>query len=115
MSRYFYRIFWNELVRAWPRYGAEHIDISASGHCRAPSWLGPDHPDTATSLNNLAIVLRDQEDLEGARALQERALAIREARLGPDHPSTVRSQQAPAGVVSRVRNQRRTTVTVLGL
>jgi hypothetical protein len=45
--------------------------------------LGLGHPDTSTSLNNLAIVLRDQGDLEGARALHERALAIREARLGP--------------------------------
>jgi tetratricopeptide (TPR) repeat protein len=53
--------------------------------------LGPDHPDTAQSLNNLANVLRDQGDLDGARTLHERALAIREARLGPDHPDTAQS------------------------
>jgi hypothetical protein len=29
--------------------------------------LGPDHPDTATSLNNLATLRRAQGDLAGAR------------------------------------------------
>src|ERR1700730_8165902 len=34
--------------------------------------LGPDHPDTATSLRFLAHVLRDQGDLAAARALYDR-------------------------------------------
>ena len=59
--------------------------------------LGADHPDTATSLSNLATVLADQGDLDGARALLERALAIREGRLGPDHPTTARSRGAACG------------------
>ena len=54
--------------------------------------LGPDHPDTANSLNNLATVLRAQGDLATARTLLERALAIRETRLGPDHPHTAQSR-----------------------
>ena len=37
--------------------------------------LGPEHPDTASSLNNLALLLKDLGDLEGARPLYERALA----------------------------------------
>jgi tetratricopeptide (TPR) repeat protein len=49
---------------------------------------GPDHPDTATSLNNLAGLRQDQGDLWGARKLYERALAIREKVLGPLHPGT---------------------------
>ena len=53
--------------------------------------LGPDHPDTALSLNNLALLLQDQGDLAGARALHERALAIREKALGPQHPDTAES------------------------
>jgi tetratricopeptide (TPR) repeat protein len=53
--------------------------------------LGPDHPATALSLNNLALLLQDQGDLAGARALHERALAIREKALGPDHPDTAES------------------------
>jgi Tfp pilus assembly protein PilF len=53
--------------------------------------LGPEHPDTATSLNNLAVLLKDQDDLAGARQLYERALAIREKALGPEHPHTATS------------------------
>jgi tetratricopeptide (TPR) repeat protein len=53
--------------------------------------LGPDHPVTTDSLNNLAIVLADEGDLDRARTLLERALHIREARLGKDHPTTADS------------------------
>jgi tetratricopeptide (TPR) repeat protein len=53
--------------------------------------LGPEHPDTATSLNNLAVLLHDQGDLAGARPLYERALAISEKTQGPEHPDTSRS------------------------
>ena len=53
--------------------------------------LGPEHPDTATSLNNLASLLQAQGDLVGARSLFERALAIREKALGPEHPDTASS------------------------
>ena len=53
--------------------------------------LGPDHPDTALSLNNLALLLRDQGDYAAARPLYERALAIREQARGPDHPDTALS------------------------
>jgi tetratricopeptide (TPR) repeat protein len=47
---------------------------------------GPDHPDVARDLNNLASILRDLGRPEEARPLQERALAIDEAVYGPDHP-----------------------------
>ena len=50
--------------------------------------LGPEHPDTAISLTNLANVLRAQGDLAEARPLSERALAISEKTLGPEHPDT---------------------------
>jgi tetratricopeptide (TPR) repeat protein len=53
--------------------------------------LGPEHPDTAMSLNNLAHLLQAQGDLAGARPLHERALAIREKVLGPEHPDTATS------------------------
>src|SRR5262249_37554015 len=54
----------------------------------AEKALGPEHPDTATSLNNLALVLHDQGDLAAAPSLHERALAIKEKALGPEHPET---------------------------
>jgi tetratricopeptide (TPR) repeat protein len=53
--------------------------------------LGPDHPDTATSLNNLGYLLDSQGDLAGARPYYERALAIREKAFGLDHPDTAPS------------------------
>ena len=49
--------------------------------------MGTDHPYTAQTLNNLAGVLYNQGNLDGARALHERALAIRETRLGADPPT----------------------------
>jgi hypothetical protein len=41
---------------------------------------GPDHPDVAIRLSNLALILRDLGQPEQARPLQERAQAIDEAR-----------------------------------
>ncbi len=49
--------------------------------------LGPEHPDTVISLNNLALALHAQGELMAARHLHERALAIRERVRGPEHPS----------------------------
>jgi tetratricopeptide (TPR) repeat protein len=50
--------------------------------------LGPQHPDTANSLNNLAGLYRAQGKDEQAEPLLKRALAIREQQLGPEHPHT---------------------------
>jgi tetratricopeptide (TPR) repeat protein len=53
--------------------------------------LGPEHPHTATRLNNLGSLLQVQGDLAGARPYYERALAIAEAVLGLQHPYTATS------------------------
>ena len=50
--------------------------------------LGAEHPDTLTSINNLANTLFAQGDLAGARKLQEETLTIRRRVLGPEHPHT---------------------------
>jgi tetratricopeptide (TPR) repeat protein len=50
--------------------------------------LGPEHPSTAISLNNLGSLLKARGDLAGAEPLYRRALAIDEKALGPDHPYT---------------------------
>jgi tetratricopeptide (TPR) repeat protein len=52
---------------------------------------GPDHSDTATNLNNLALLLWDKGDYAGAEPLYRRALAMDEKELGPDHPGTATS------------------------
>jgi tetratricopeptide (TPR) repeat protein len=48
--------------------------------------VGPDHPDVATSLNNLALLYDTQGDYAKAEPLYKRSLAILEKALGPDHP-----------------------------
>jgi Tfp pilus assembly protein PilF len=53
--------------------------------------LGADHPDTATSLNNLATLYYHQGRSGEAEPLYRRTLAIREKAQGPDHPSTILS------------------------
>ncbi len=53
--------------------------------------LGPEHPNTATSLNNLAALHYAQGNHDAARPLYARALDIRERVLGPDHPDTATS------------------------
>ena len=60
--------------------------------------LGPDHVAVAVSLGNLATLLQDQGDFEGARPLLERALGLAESALGSEHPNTnrVRSNLAKA-------------------
>jgi tetratricopeptide (TPR) repeat protein len=52
---------------------------------------GPDRLNTAITHANLGLVLQDLGDLDGARSRLERALAIRQARLGADHPTTANS------------------------
>ena len=47
---------------------------------------GPDHPDVAARLSNLALILRDLGLAGEAWPVAERALAIDEAAYGPDHP-----------------------------
>ena len=51
--------------------------------------LGADHPDTATGLNNLALLYYSQGRYSEAEPLYKRALTIAEAVLGSEHPTTV--------------------------
>jgi tetratricopeptide (TPR) repeat protein len=51
--------------------------------------LGPEHPDTFTSITNLGLVLDDQGKHEEAEAMHRQALQGYEKALGPEHPSTL--------------------------
>ena len=55
--------------------------------------LGPDHPDTLTTRNNLALAYQDAGRLDEAIGLHEQTLAARERVLGADHPDTLHSEQ----------------------
>jgi len=53
--------------------------------------MGPDHPEVATSLNNLAALYKNQGKYNEAEPLYQRSLAIREKALGRDHPDVAQS------------------------
>jgi serine/threonine protein kinase len=50
--------------------------------------LGPDHPDTLTTLNNLAVAYWSAKQLDKSVPLFEDVLKRREAKLGRQHPDT---------------------------
>ena len=52
----------------------------------AETTFGKDHPNTATSLNNLAELYRTQGKYAEAEPLYKRALSIWEKALGENHP-----------------------------
>jgi len=68
--------------------------ISAGEAVAADSarMLGPDHPDTLASWNNLAIACQEAGRTAEAVRLHERALAGRVRALGPEHPDTLASR-----------------------
>ena len=50
--------------------------------------MGKDHPETATTYNNIAGVYYAKGDYDKALEYYEKALEISESKLGKDHPST---------------------------
>ena len=76
------------MLRSQGRYGdAEPLYRRALAI--SEKTLGAEHPDTATSLNNLAGLYRAQGRYGDAEPLVRRALAIAEKVLGAEHPTTV--------------------------
>ena len=68
----------------------------AEGHWRSLLTLrqrryGPEHPEVAQSLNNLALVLESQGKYAEAETLHQKALALRQKLLGPEHPDVATS------------------------
>ncbi|KAF4627699.1 hypothetical protein G7Y89_g10454 [Cudoniella acicularis] len=53
--------------------------------------LGKEHPNTLTSVDNLATVLESQGKYEQAEEMNRRALEGKEKALGKEHPSTLMS------------------------
>ncbi|MEH2310839.1 MAG: tetratricopeptide repeat protein, partial [Nostoc sp.] len=51
--------------------------------------LGDEHPDVASSLNNLAFLYDSQGRYSDAEPLYIEALEIAEKRLGANHPNTI--------------------------
>ncbi|KAK0731303.1 hypothetical protein B0H67DRAFT_639713 [Lasiosphaeris hirsuta] len=66
--------------------------------------LGADHPDTLTSMANLASTFWNQGRWEEAEKLDVQVMKTRKTKLGADHPSTLTSM---ANLTSTYRNQGR--------
>ena len=71
-------------------YSAGRYDEALPLAERAPGIyekvFGPEHPDVATSLNNLGKIYATKGDYAQAEPLYQRALGIQEKVLGPAHP-----------------------------
>jgi Tetratricopeptide repeat len=72
------------------RYGISEKLESLSLKIRE-TVLGKEHPDTLTSMNNLALVLWNQDRLEETSRLEIRVLETRMKLLGSAHPDTLTS------------------------
>ena len=59
---------------------------------QADDALGPDHPSTLASRNNLACAYQDAGRLDKAIELHQQTLKDRTHILGPDHPDTLASR-----------------------
>ena len=63
--------------------------------------LGPKHPNTLTSMNNLALTYSEQGRSSEAEQLQVQILALRKEVLGPKHPDTLNSMNSLASTYSQ--------------
>jgi Tfp pilus assembly protein PilF len=61
--------------------------------------LGADHPELATTLSSMAVVMKQQGELDAARAMFQHALSIKEAALGPKHPDLAATLHNLAGLL----------------
>ncbi len=62
------------------------LDLLERARALREQHLGPEHPEIATVLNNLALAHDAAGRFDQAMAIHERALVIREQALGPVHP-----------------------------
>ncbi|WP_257137686.1 tetratricopeptide repeat protein, partial [Streptomyces sp. st115] len=68
--------------------------------------LGPDHPDTLGSRNNLANALHGLGEHQQAADLHRQTLTDRERVLGPDHPETLGSRHNVANSLDHLGEHR---------
>ena len=64
--------------------------------------LGPEHPESASTLKELANVSWWLGHYEQALAESERALALKTKALGPEHPETIAALNTSAGILRDV-------------
>jgi hypothetical protein len=70
--------------------------------------LGPEHPDTLTSMGNLAQTLYARGDLEGAQRLFEQVLEARTRILGPKDPGTEEAAEVVKAITGQLHARNET-------
>ena len=65
---------------------AEALPVAQKALETAEKKYGPSSPETSLSLNNLALIYKNQGDLEKAATLYKRSLSIAEILVSPDDP-----------------------------
>ena len=78
----------------------EAAAIAEKALALAERVLGKEHPDTLTSVNNLACLYRAQGRYGEAEPLYKRALEASERVLGKEHPDTLDKREQSGGAVS---------------
>lgn len=82
-------------------------DVAARQFLRARAIytdrLGPDHPDTLGSMNDLATSYVYLGRLTEALKLFDETLALRQVKLGPEHPDTLRTMAHLANCYNELR------------
>jgi hypothetical protein len=73
--------------------------------------LGAEHPDTLTSMNNLARVLDSQGKYEEAKILYERACAGLVMVLGEEHPYTRACTENYSNMLASHRHHRSSSIS----
>ena len=92
----------NDQDLIWPFVGLGRFYQGQGAYEQALPWyqqclskvrerLGEEHPDVATSLNNLAELYHDQERYQKAEPLYLQALDLRQRLLGEEHPDVADS------------------------
>ena len=71
------------------------------------SVLGPDHPSTLTSVNNLALVIKERGNYEEAETMFRQTLQLFQKTNGLEHPSTFKRMNNLALVLKKQRKYKR--------
>ena len=74
------------------------VEISRGHLDKQNELLGPNHPNTLSSMNNLAGLYKNQGKYDLAEPLYVECLELRKTILGPNHPDTLISMNNLAGL-----------------
>jgi tRNA A-37 threonylcarbamoyl transferase component Bud32 len=80
------------ILRHRGRFDAKMLEMAKTAADGLARTLGPDHPDTLSSRNDLAEAYHDAGRIAEATTLHEATLKLFEARLGFDHPETLETR-----------------------